>query len=82
MMAEDLKEYIAENIIQVSQDVSQENYSSWAKNYDQNVGKDLGFVIPEEVVKLMKKLNILKDNYVILDVGAGNSVFTRQRCDE
>ena len=71
-MTDALEKYIAESIIHVSQDESQKNYGVWAKTYNQDVSK-LGFVVPEEAVKVMKSLKILKDGASILDVGAGST---------
>jgi len=72
-MTDALEEYIDKSIIHVSQDESQKNYEVWAKTYNEDVSK-LGFVVPEEAVKVMKSLKILKDGASILDVGAGTGV--------
>ena len=66
-----LKKYIADNIIHVSQDESQKNYETWAKTFNDDTLLTLGCVIPEEAVKVMKSLKIMKDSVSILDVGAG-----------
>ena len=70
METENRKEYIANNIIQVSQQESQKNYQTWSESYDKDVTL-LNFELPKHSVDLLMRLGLLTGETVLLDVGAG-----------